>query len=340
MSKLYNDILRSIDKGDFHPVYLLYGEEPFFLDKIVKRIEEKALQPHEETFNKEVMYGADSQAGKILSALRSFPMMATRRLVILKEAQRMHKNEWDKLAVYFEQPVESSVFVVVFKEGKKPDGRLKWVKAAQDKGIIFESKPLYDSDVEKWLVSYAESAGYSITPEAANIMVAYLGNNLGLVENELLKTFLYLQDKKSKVIEPNVVYELMNIDKDYNVFELINAINRMDHGNAHFIINQMMKNQKEHPPIAVIGNLFSHFHKLALCHASGAISADAIVKLLKIPAFFANKDYVPALRNFKPRTVYRNLALIQETDLNLKGIHHTHMSPEHLLKTLVYRILS
>ncbi|MEM7038629.1 MAG: DNA polymerase III subunit delta, partial [Bacteroidota bacterium] len=307
-------------------------------DKLSKLIEQKALNPGEETFNKAVMYGADAKAGKLLGELRSFPMMANRRLVMLKEAQRLPKGEWDKLVPYLENPVGSTVFVIAFK-GKDMDGRSKAYKALQGNGVVFKSKSLYDNQIPPWISNFVSGKGYKLQPEALRVLSAYLGTNLALIESELEKIFIYLQGDKDKEITTAVVYEMINVDKDFNVFELMNCLGARDHAKSHFIINQMMRNVKENPPVLIVFQLFQFYSRLLRIQSRKLTKDFEIAKELRIPQFVA-RQYAAAVRKYSHRDLYRNLTFVLEADLYLKGIQGTHMSHEHVMKTLVYKVLN
>jgi DNA polymerase-3 subunit delta len=334
----FENLKKDIESGKFARIYYLAGTEPYFIDKLTKLIEDKALTPAEASFNKAVMYGAEATAGKLLNELRSFPMMANRRLVVLKEAQRMGKAEWDKLIPYFEKPVDSTVFVIAFK-GKDLDGRSKPYKALKETATMFMSKALYDNQIPAWIKGHCDNRGYKLDPEAQRILATYLGTNLALIESELEKIFIVLQGDNSKEIGTKVVYEMINIDKDFNVFELINSLGARDHAKSHFIINQMMRNVKEHAPVFVLYNLFQFYSKLLRLQSLKLSNEFDIGKALGIHTFVA-RNYVVAVRNYNSRELYRNLTYALEADLFLKGVQPTHMSDEHVMKTLVFKLLN
>lgn len=334
----FDKITKDVQAGKLAPVYYLGGNEPYFVDKLTKLIEENSLNPGEEAFNKAVMYGVDASAGKLLGELRSFPMMANRRLVMLKEAQRFPKAEWTKLQSYFDNPVDSTVFVIAFK-GKDLDGRSKTYKAIEKKGVVFKGKALYDNQVPAWIQRYVDGKGYELKPDALRVLGAYLGTNLGLIESELEKIFIYLKGDKSQPITTTVVYEMINIDKDFNVFELMNSLGVRDHSKSHFIINQMMRNVKDHPPLLIVFQLFSFYSKVFRVHSKRLASEFDVAKELGIAPFIA-RQYLTASRSYNARDLYRNLTFVLEADLFLKGVQPTHMGPEHIMKTLVYKLLN
>jgi DNA polymerase III subunit delta len=334
----FEAIRKDIEKQKFAPVYYLGGTEPYYVDKLCKLLEDKVLNPGEDAFNKSVIYGADTKAPKLLNELRSFPMMANRRLVILKEAQSLGKNEWDAMQGYFDNPVASTVFVMTFK-GKELDGRSKTFKSIEKNGIVFKSKALYDNQIPAWIDAYCHAKGYKLAPEAQRILSTYLGTNLALIESELEKIFLYLAGDQAKQITQEVVFEMINVDKEFNVFELINSIGVREHGKSHWIISHMMRNVKDNPPILIVFQLFQFFSKLLRLNSRKLTKDQDVANELKIHPFLA-KGYVEALRKYNARDLYRNLTYVLEADLFLKGVQGTHMSDEHVMKTLVYKLLN
>ncbi len=334
----FEKLKKDIEAHKFAPVYYLGGTEPYYIDKLSKLLEDKVLNPGEEAFNKSVMYGADTKGPRLLGELRSFPMMANRRLVVLKEAQSLGKGEWDILQAYFDKPVDSTVFVMTFK-GKDLDQRTKLYKSIEKNGVVFKSKALYDNQVPAWIMDYCTRKGYQLTPEAQRILATYLGTNLALIESELEKIFLYMANDPSKRISAEIVFEMINVDKDFNVFELMNSVGMRDHGKSHWIVNHMMRNVKENPPVLIVYQLFQFFSKLLRCQSRKLTKDAEIATELKIHPFVA-KQYVDAVRNYNRNDLYRNLTYILEADLFLKGVQSTHMSDEHVMKTLVYKLLN
>ncbi len=332
----YASILKDIEKQKFVPLYFFCGEEFFQIEKMVKLIEAKALNPGEESFNKAVLYGPETNFERVMSETRSFPMMAERRLVVLKEAQKF--KDFEKLTHYFENPVPSTVFVVVWK-GKGPDGRLKASKALKKTALFFEGKKVYEKECRSLADEYARSKGFKIQDQALMLLVSFLGNNPGLIESELDKIFLNLRAEGKHLVDPEIVYEMINIDKDFNVFELMNALGDKDHNRAHLIISKMARNTKEYPPILILSQLFGFYDKLALLQSKGAKTDNDIANILGITPFIA-RQYQGAVRRVSLTEAHRNLGFLLDADLQMKGIQTTHMGDEHVMKTLVFKLLN
>lgn len=333
----YAQIEQKILAGDFAPVYLLYGEEMYFIDKLTRLLETKVLNETEAVFNKELFYGADVQASKILNACQSFPVMATRRLTIVKEAQKLPKAEWNKLEAYFTKPVSSTVLVMASKDKKAPLGKAG-MQAVDKNGVSFHAKRMYERDVLQWLEGYLKDSGFRADPGIAAILTTNLGLNLNHIENELEKIFISLKAAKQTHLSKQFVYEMINVDKEFNVFELINALGTRKQARAHMIIDRMSQNVKLNPPVLTVNALFRFFDHVMLVYAYKLQDANSVKNQLKVN-YYAAQDYLKAKNNYPLAKVRRNLLLIQRADLMIKGQIPTQMDSAHILKTLVFRLL-
>lgn len=336
---LYNQILQKIQKREFSPVYFLCGEENYFIDKIYEALDETVLNESEKGFNYDVFYAPEIKLGQIIAAARGYPMMSERRLVMVKELQRVKKEDLEILTPYLEKPVPSTILVLVYKDKKLPDGRSKFMKALKNSATIFESKALYEKDVLLYVQQMIKEQQFQIEPDALQIIVQYLGTNLQIIESELKKIFIYLNAKKIPVITKEIVFEFVNIDKDFNVFQLIDALGARDVQNAHHIIDQMSKNFKDQPPLMLIPQIYKFYLQLGMLKQNNKNSDKDIADFLKIHPFFAGK-YKLALQKYSITKIKQNLLHLLNADLSLKGIHSTRMGEVHIMKTLVIHLLS
>lgn len=336
----YPQLLTAIRQRQFVPVYYLHGEEGYFIDKLVAALDAEGavLGPGEAAFNREVFYGPDAKAGAVLNACRSFPLMAERRLVIVKEAHRMPKPELDKLGSYLAQPVPSTVLVLAFKDRQAGLPKAA-AAAAKQHGVDFHARKLYDRDVQQWTQGLIQEAGLEVDPDIPNILVDHLGTNLNLIENELNKMMLVLKAQGQNRLSRDLVFEMTDIDKEFNVFALIQALSERHRYRAHLIINRLTQNTKIHPPVMVIGGLYRFFHQLALVHKYKLRDPNAIRDTLKVN-YFQAKDFAQASRQYDLGRVYRNIGYIQDADLALKGLVYTQMDESHILKTLIWKLLT
>ncbi|MEO1413952.1 MAG: DNA polymerase III subunit delta [Bacteroidota bacterium] len=337
----FQEIIQNIGAQKFAPVYYLHGEETFFIDKIVEALDEKGavLQPGEDAFNRTLMYGPETSASQLVNACRSFPVMAQRRLVILKEAHRMPKNEIEKLVPYFSQPVPSTVLVMAFKDRRVGLPKAAITALGKHGGVDLHAKKLYDRDVTQWVERILKTSGLKSEPGIAEILVTNLGLNLNLIENELEKMWVFLKATGQDTLTKAFVFEMINVDKEFNVFELIGALSHRKVFQAHMIIDRLTQNTKIHAPTLVVSNLFRFFHYVALVHRHQLRDPNSIKHKLGVN-YFQARDYARASSLYPLGIVYRNLGYIEEVDRTLKGLIPTHTSERHLLKTLVWRLLN
>lgn len=334
----YDAIVQQVQAGNFAPVYYFYGDEHWFTDKLTHLVEVHALAPDEEAFNKQVFYGAEAKAAAVLGACRSFPMLAHRRLVVVKEAHRMDKNEIEKLLPYFKQPVASSVLLLSFKGEKKslPAAAAKAIEA--NAGVLHEAKKMYERDAKAWLDQLIRRRNISADPDVADLMLANLGVNLGLLENELDKMAIALQASGQPRLTRGFVLDSIGLDREFNVFELINALSTRQTQKCHMMIAQMTRNLKLNPPVVVAGGLYRFYHQIALAYSHKLTDAKSIQNQLKINWFQAT-DTANGKRSYNLSQVYRNIGFIEEADKQLKGITPSLMDEQHILKTLVWQLL-
>ncbi|MCB0836086.1 MAG: DNA polymerase III subunit delta [Bacteroidetes bacterium] len=336
----FNQIIQEIKSQKFSPVYYLYGEEEYFIDKISEALnaDGAVLTASETAFNREVFYGPETQASKVINACRSFPVMAARRLVVLKEAQRMNKTEVEKLASYLQQPVPSTVLVLVFK-GKNAGLNKAGTKAAEKAGVVFHAKKMYDQDVQQWVNQHLTDSGFEFDNGIPGVLVANLGTNINLIENELEKMFIFLRATKQTKLNLEFVYQMINVDKEFNVFELINALGKRDQFRSHMIIDRLSQNSKINPPVLTVGNLFRFFHNLALIKRFQLKDPNSVKHKLGVN-YYAAKDYLTASQKFDLGKIYRNIGYIHDADLQLKGMIPSNLEDAHVLKTLVWKLLN
>ena len=328
-------IIGALQKGDIKPIYFLMGEEPYYVDKISDYIETNLLQEEEKGFNQMTLYGRDVSIEDIVGNAKRFPMMAERQVVIVKEAQELSRTI-EKLADYAENPQPSTVLVMCYKY-KKIDKRKKLYKAVAKSGVIFESKPLYENKVGDWIRQELQARNYPIAPKAAQMLVEFLGTDLGKIDNELQK--LQLICPQGTTITPELIEENIGISKDFNNFELRKAIGEKDSLKAHRIINYFSQNPKDNPMVLTISLLFSFFSQLLQYHGLKDQSKGNVAKVLKINPFFVN-DYTVAARNYPMRKVSQIISLLREADVKSKGVGAANVPQGDLLKELLVKVMS
>ncbi len=327
-------ILTAIKKGELKPVYFLMGEEPYFVDQIADYIEEHVLREDEKGFNQMVLYGRDVTIDDIISNAKRFPMMAEKQVIIVKEAQDLSRTI-EQLTAYVENPQPSTMLVICYKY-KKLDKRKKLHKAVSKNGVIYESKRLYDNQVATWIKNTLQAKNYQIAPKAAQMLVEFLGTDLGKIDNELQKLRLICPEGTN--ITPEIIEENIGISKDFNNFELRKAIGIKDDLKAHRIINYFSQNPKDNPMVVTVSLLFSFFSQLQQYHALGDKSKSNVAKVLKVNPYFVS-DYSTAATNYPMKKVSRAISYLRDADVQSKGVGAANVPQGDLLKELLVKVM-
>ncbi len=336
----HRQILREIRAGQFQPMYFLHGEEPYFIDLIGRALEESVVDPGLRDFNQSIFYGRDADLDAILDAARRYPMMSDRQLVMVREAQDLaawrRTTELAQLEAYATAPVRSTVLCFCFK-GKKADGRLKAVKAMSQHGLLFLSEKVRDYKLPAWISEAVGEVGLKIDGPSATLLAEHLGNDLSKVMNELTKLSILLP--AGTRITPAHIEEHIGISKDYNVFELQNALAEKDVMRANRIVQYFEANPKDHPIAMVAPLLSSFFAKVFIYHGlknpGDAAAAAAALKC----APFAVKQYAAAARHYPPAKLGRIFGYLREADRRSKGQQNVSLSDGVLLREAVFKIL-
>lgn len=328
-------IINDIKKKSVKPIYFLMGEEPYYIDKIADFIEENFLEESQKSFNQQILYGRDVDIGGIVGSAKRYPMMAEHQVVIVKEAQDLSRSI-EKLVNYAENPQPTTVLVFCYKY-KKLDKRKKLHKAIKKTGIVFESKPLYDNQVPAWIKNNLSTKGYSIAPKAVQMLVEFLGTDLGKIDNELEK--LQLICKPGTQITPELIEENIGISKDFNNFELLKAIGEREVLKAHRIVNYFAQNPKDNPMVVTISLLFRFFSQVLQYHSLSDKSKGKVAATLGVHPFFV-EDYMIAGRNYSMKHASKSINLLREADVKSKGVGANAVSQGDLLKELLVKIMN
>lgn len=335
----YRTILSEISEKKFKPVYFLQGEEPYYIDLISNYMIEHVLEEEQRDFNQNVVYGQDVDVRKVIDLARSFPMGAPNRLVVVKEAQKMPSV--DDLSLYLQKPMPSSIIVFCFK-GKKLDARKKITKDLEKEKALFTFEKLYDNQVPDFVESYLKERGMSVEPKAKLMIAEHLGNDLQKVANEIDK-LMVSKPADCKSISCDLVERNIGISKDFNAFELVNALFARNVQRCNLISLQMAKS-KSFSIIPTITTIFSSFSNLMVYHYMPNIPGTNykndkdVAAELKINPFFV-KQYASAAMNFKPKKTMEIISLLRTYDAMAKGVGNISANDGELLKELIFKIL-
>lgn len=329
----FEAILKDLKNKKFSPIYLLHGDESYYIDKISSYIEHNVLSEGEKAFNQAVLYGKDTEFKTVVDEARQFPMMASHRVVIIKEAQDMRSLK--DLATYAENPSPQSILVINHKH-KKFDSRTKLAKAIKSNGILFESKKLYDNQVSGWISAYIEQKGFTISPDAAMITAEFLGTDLNKIANEMDKVIVNLKEEKN--VSVDLIKEMVGISKDYNVFELQKAIGTMNTEKVFRIVEYFSSNPKSNPLVMVLSNLFGYFSKVYIAAYHSKKNDNELKTLLGLPSPYFVKDYRIAAQNFKGQKLINIFEALKLADLKSKGVGARNMEAKAILRDLMIAV--
>ena len=332
----YESIMKSLKAREFAPVYILMGDEPFYIDKICDYISETVLLPEERDFNQMVLFGADITASQLVDQCKGFPMMAEHRVVIVKEAQNLKNLE--PLEKYFEKPMASTILVFCHKNGSI-DRRKKFLPRAEKVGVVFESKKLYDRQLPGFIETYLKTRKATIEPKAVQMIADHIGADLHRLTSELDKLLISLDDSDRRVT-PSLVEKEIGVSKDFNAFELRSAIIQRDVFKANQIIKYFDNNPKSGSLYALLPLLFSYFQNLMIAYyAPNKQNENELAKFLDLKSTWGIREYQMGMRNYSGVKVMQIIDKMKEVDAKSKGVDNPFTSAGDLMKELIFFIL-
>ena len=345
MVKKFDDIMRALRAGEYAPIYILCGEEPYYMDRVFEFIAENALDEMAREFDQQIVYGRDLQGADIspiIGAARGFAMMGGRKVVMVREAQSVKK--WDALAAYLENMMPQTVLVICY--NGKPDKRQGvWKKASEHPQVVWlQSDKLRDSEVEKWILGYIQEYNQQLSvsgeaikvdPKVAPLLADHLGNDLSAVVSALQK-LIDGRPEGVNTIDAALVERNIGISKDYNIMELQAALIRGDIFKANQI-TRYFASSKDHPMIRELAPLFTFFSNLLMYHYMPDKSQANVARELGINPYFV-KDYVTAAKRYPAGKVFLIIGYLRDTDARLKGINNPSAKDADLWKELIYKI--
>lgn len=331
----YTDIVKSVNAGQFASVYLLHGEEEYYIDQVSQYIAEHALKAEERDFNFDLLYGADTRANDIINIARQFPMMAERRVVVVREFQSCADK--DTLVSYVRNPMPSTVLVLCHKHGTL-DGRRQLASEVKKHGVVMESRRLYEDRLPDFVTSYMRRHGLEIEPQAVQMLCEHVGSDLTRLALEMDKLRLALPEGGKRIGAP-LVEDQTGVSKDYNNFELQNALAFRDILKANKIVNYYNNNPKGFVMQLTLTSLFSFFSDVMLAYYAPEQTDNGIAQWIGKSPWAARQAVIPARRKYAARKVVDILAQIRETDAKSKGVGGCRTAPGELLQELIFFIL-
>ena len=324
-------IISSFENKKFKPVYWLEGEESYFIDKVVDFAENHILSEAESSFNKTVFYGRDTNWADIVTTCRRYPMFSEIQLVIIKEAQYL--KDIENLESYIANPLASTILVVAYKD-KKVDGRKTFGKTIKQNGVLLTTKKFYDNEIPGWVSNLVKAKGFVISEKALYLLIEHIGNDLSRIENEINKLAINIINKQ---ITEDDIENYIGVSKDYNVFELQNALSNKNFEKALSIIQYFANNPKSAPLPLLFGNLYAYFSKVYMVFGTNGHPDEVAIKL-GIKPFFA-KDYLSAAKKYGKDGIEKILLLLHQYNLKSIGIGNKNDDIGVLLKELLVKIM-
>jgi DNA polymerase III subunit delta len=326
-------ILTDLTKKKYKPVYWLEGDEDFFIDEITDYAATHILSESEASFNLTIFYGKDTDWATLFNACRRYPMFSERQVVIVKEAQDMRGIE--KLETYVERPLDTTILFVAYK-GKKVDGRTRLAKLLKEKAILLTTKKLYDNQLPEWTAGLVRTKGLNINGKALQLLIDHIGNDLNRLNNEIDKLALNLGASKS--ITEDAIEKYVGISKDFNVFELQQAIAHHDFYKAMRIVQYFEANPKAAPLQLIFPSLYNFFSKALVVFTVSGHDERAVASAMGVSPHFA-RDYMQAAHRFGQQGIESLLLLLHQYNLKNLGIGDAGTDDMELLKEMLAKIM-
>lgn len=333
----FDAIMRDLKSGKYAPVYILMGDESYYIDRITDYIAENVLDPDDRDFNQTVVFGADTTAAQVVDMAKGYPVMpAAHRVVIVKEAQGL--KSLDALERYFEKPLASTLLVIAYKNGTI-DRRKKVVGKAEAVGVVFESKKKRDYELPAFIETYLKKNHVAIDPKSAAMIAEHIGADLSRLISELDKVMISLPDDNRRVT-PDIVEREIGVSKEFNIFELKTAIIERNVFKANQIVKYFDKNPKAGSLFSCLPLLYTFFQNLMVAfYAPDKNNDNNLAAFLELKSVWALKDYRVGMRNFSAMKTLQILAKIRETDAKSKGLDSLNTSTDDLMRELIFFIL-
>lgn len=332
----YDSVMRDLRARKYAPIYYLMGDESYYIDKISDYIADNVLSPEERDFNLTVMFGSDVSAAQIVDAARRYPVMSELQVVIVKEAQSLRNTE--ALEYYLQKPQKSTVLVMCHKNGSL-DKRKKLAAMVEHAGVLFESKKLRERDLPSFIENYLRAKGASIDPKSQQIIADSIGADLNRLVGELDKLLIAIPADDRRVT-PAIVEQQIGVSKDFNAFELRDAVVNKNVFKANQIVKYFDENPKAGNIYSFLPMLFNYFQNLLIayyCPQKG--NPEALAKWLELRSQWGAKDYMTGMRNYKGTKVLQIISKIREIDAKSKGLDNPNTAPGELMKELIFFIL-
>ncbi len=333
----FQGIMHDLQERKFVPVYYLVGDEPYYIDQIADYIAEHVLQPEERDFNQTILFGSDVTAAQIADTARRYPMMSEYQVLIVKEAQNIKNTE--AIEKYLKAPMSSTILVMCLKNSKIDGRKKELVKNIQAAGVLFESNKLKDRELPAFIEKYLKAREVSIDPKSTQMIADNIGSDLSRLTSELDKVILSL-DQKDRRVTPQIVEDQIGVSKEFNGYELRDAIVNRNVYKANLIIKYFDENPKAGSIYSFLPMLFNYFQNLMIAfYAPNNKSQEGVAEWLELRNAWAAKEYMTGMRNYSGMKVMQIISKLREIDAKSKGLDNPNTPPGELMKELIFYIL-
>jgi DNA polymerase-3 subunit delta len=327
----YEDLVKKLNNREFAPIYLLMGNEPFYIDRITDWIEEQVIDEAERDLNQEVLYGRDTTASEVIGSARQFPFGAERRLVLVKEVQNI--KDFELFGKYAENPSPNTMLVLAYKKDKLPATKYK---PFEKHGVVMPSEKVKDWDLSKWILNESKNYGFKVGGYIADLLAEQIGNDLNRIHNEFTKLKIILP--KGSEVTADVVEQYIGISKEYNVFELTDAINMRNVAKANKIALNMAHPSSDVSPIAIVASLYKNFLTMLQYHLRPNNDEATLTTIYGAKHPYVIKQNIAAAERFTIVELQNIISLLHTADVKSKGVDSNDERTE-IIKELVYRVL-
>ncbi len=337
----FTSLSKEIKGGKFRNIYVLQGEEPYYIDRLQQLIIDTALTEDQRDFNMSLYYGNTANVREVISACQQYPAFSERKVVVVREAQLIakqpgHKNDLDLFASYAEKPMPTTVLVICHKGGALKSKPFSTALKEASTGVVFDSNKVKEGrELENLIVSYANSLNCNIDNKATSMLADHIGTDIARLFSELDKLAMLAEDGN---ITPLLIEKNIGISKDFNNFELEEALSKRDAVKAFRIVDYFERNPKNNPSMISVAMLFSFFSNVLLTATARDKSLDGIMALVGTRSQWRARKFLDATRMYNTRSLVNIIGYLRECDTRSKGIG-SRQDQYALLKELVYKIL-
>lgn len=330
----FDALCRQIDNKQFAPVYLLHGEEGYYIDELVKRFE-NILDEQDREFNLHTLYAPEVEPGAVMDLCMQYPMMADRQIVILKEGQSVSATELNRLARYAANPAQTTIFVICVR-GAAFKGK-ELMSAVTKSGVVFESQKLRDYNAPTVIAEFIRNRGLRAEPKALEMLRDFVGTDLSRLYNEIGKLTTILGS--GATVTPEAVERNVGISKDYNTFELLDALAAKNAQKVFTICAYFQANPKANPVVLVSAAVFGLFADLLAAYYSPDKSDQGLKKELNIRFDSGLRRIRTGMSNYNAFQLIEIIAAIRRFDVMTKGVG-SRQNGHQLLQDFLYHVLT